>query len=247
MRQVELVREALLKAFPVNEWGEAVRVVTHCIYPANGLVQVVVRGGIDTFVVSDEGNAFRELAAAGVEIQKPDKLVKHLVIEKGLVIHDGIISSPQVRADSLGIAIAFVANTSKEVAEWLFAHARIKKQRDFKMVVHEFLKARFNDYLKQEVFVGASNKPHKFENLIALAGGKRLIVDPVVHDANSINARVVANFDVRSAGYNNLEQRIVYDDDEDWKPDELNLLQVGANVIPFSRAPEVLARLSNVA
>lgn len=245
MRQVELIRESLSKSFPVTEWGEGVRVVTHSIYPSNGLVEVVVRGGTQTFVVSDEGNAFRELVAAGVELQKPDKLVRHLVSEKGLLINEGVISSPPVKADSVGIAIAFVASASKEVAEWLFAHSRIKKERDFRVVVHQFLKAQFNDYVRNEVLVGASNKRHKFENIIVLKGGKKLIVDPVVHDANSINARVVANFDVRTAAYDGLEQRIVYDDDEEWKPDELNLLQVGAPVVPFSRAGQVFARLSN--
>lgn len=245
MNKIEFVRESLLKSFPVFEWDDGVRVVTHCIYPGNGLVQVVVRGGIDTFIVSDEGGAFRELAAAGAVVKNPDSLVKHLITEKGVSIYDGVISSPKVNAESLGIAIVLVANASQEVAELLFARAHIKKERDFKSIVHQFLKARFNEYVKQDVLIGHSNKAHKFDNLIIFPNGKRLIVDPVMRDANSINARVVANLDVRSAGYSNLEQRIVYDDEEKWKPDELNLLQVGATVVPFSQAPQVLARYGN--
>lgn len=245
MKQVELIRESLLKTFPVFEWGDAVRVVTHHIYPGNGLVQVVIRGGVDTFVISDEGNAFRELSAAGIEIAKPDKLVRQLILEKGLHISNGVISSPQVRADSLGIAIALVANASREVADWLFAHWRIKKDRDFKAVVHQFLEARFPNHVRNETLVGASNKQYRFDNLISLPTGKRLLIDPVVHDANSINARVVANLDIRTFGYSDLEQKIIYDDEDNWRPDELNLLQVGATVIPFSRAGEVLARVSN--
>lgn len=245
MKQIELVRDSLSATFPVFEWDDGVRVVTHCIYPGNALVQVVIRGGVDTFVVSDEGDALRELVAAGGEVNRPENLVKHLVLEKGLLIHEGKISSPQVNAASLGIAIALVANTSQEVAEWLFAHARIKRTRDFKSIVHQYLKAKFNESVKQETLVGHSNKVHKFDNIIVFPGGKRLIIDPVVHDANSINARVVANLDVRSAKYDNLEQRIVYDDEESWKPDELNLLQVGATVVPFSQAPQVLARFGD--
>ncbi|WP_298139586.1 hypothetical protein [Acidiferrobacter sp.] len=244
MKHIELVREALSKTFPAFEWGDSVRVVTHYIYPGNSFVQVVVQGGLHTFVVSDYGNALRELTAAGAEIENPDKLVTHLVSNKGLLIRDGIISSPPVNADSLGVAIAFVADASKEVAEWLFGHFRIKEKRDFKSLVHHLLKVTFNDYVKAETFTGASNKRHKFDNLVVLPRGKKIIVDPVIHDANSINARVVANFDVRSVGYSNLEQRIIYDDEDNWKSDELNLLQVGAAVIPFSRAPEVLARIA---
>ncbi len=38
-------------------------------------------------------------------------------------------------------------------------------------------------------------------------------------------------------------QRIVYDDEDDWSPADLNLLQVGAITVPFSRAGEVIERL----
>lgn len=244
MRHIDLIRESLAHSFPVFEWGESVRVVTQCFYPSNGLVQVVVCGGTDTFVVSDEGNAFRELSAVGVEVTKSDTLLKKLVDERGLVITDGVISSPKVKAEELGVTIALVANASKEVSEWLFSHSRVKRERDFKSVLQQFLKSRFNDHVKHEALVGASNKEHKFENLIHFPNGRRLIVDPVMHDANSINARLVANLDVRSAGYDNLEQRLVYDDSENWKPDELNLLQVGATVIPFSRASQAFERFS---
>lgn len=244
MKHIELVYESLKNSFPVFEWGEAVRVATHCIYPTNGVVQVVVHGGTDTFVVSDEGNAYRELSASGIEINKPDSLVKKLLDERGLSFRDGVIASPQVNAEALGITIALVANASKEVAEWLFSHSRIKREREFKSVLQQFLKARFNEHVKHDALIGASNKEHKFDNLIVFPNGKRLIVDPVMHDANSINARLVANLDVRSAGYDNLEQRIVYDDQEDWKPDELNLLQVGATVVPFSRAPQAFERFA---
>lgn len=244
MKHIQLIRESLTHSFPIFAWEESVRVVTQCLYPSNELVQVVVRGGTDTFVVSDEGNAFRELSAVGVEINKSDYSLRKLVDERGLLLTDGVIASPRVNAEELGIAIAMVANASKEMAEWLFSHSRIKRDRNFKSVLQQFLKARFNDHVKHEAIVGASNKEHKFENLIVFPNGKRLIVDPVMHDANSINARLVANLDVRSAKYEDLEQRLVYDDREDWKPDELNLLQVGATVIPFSRASQAFERFS---
>lgn len=244
MNHIKQVDESLNGLFRAFEWGDAVRVVTHCLYPGNSFVQVVIRGGVNTFLVSDEGNAFRELSAAGVEVQKPDALVRHLIAECGLSIRDGVISSPMVTEESLAISVALVANASRDVARWLFSHAKIKKERDFKAVVQQFLKVRFDDQVKHETVVGASNKVHKFDNLIALPGGRRIIVDPVVHDANSINARLVANLDVRSAGYSDLEQRIVYDDDSEWKPDELNLLQIGATVVPFSKAPQVFSRLA---
>ena len=77
--------------------------------------------------------------------------------------------------------------------------------------------------------------------------GKRIVVDPVIHDMKSINARVVANMDVQRAGYEDVEQRIVYDDSDDWKASEINILQFGATVIPFSKAPKVLSRMAGAA
>lgn len=248
MSHLTQVQESLGGLFKSFQWGDAVRVVTHCLYPGNSFVSVVVRGGVDTFYVSDDGKAFRELSAAGAVIHKPEILVRHIISESGLLIRDGVIASPRVGSGDLAVAIALVANTSRDVAKWLFTHAKIKRERDFKTVLQQFLKTKFDDNVKHDVVVGASNKSHKFENLIVLPGGKRLIVDPVMHDANSINARLVANLDVRSAGYSDLEQRIVYDDDDSgWKPDELNLLQIGATVVPFSKAQQVFGRIAGYA
>jgi len=100
--------------------------------------------------------------------------------------------------------------------------------------------------VRSDTLVGHSNKPHKFDNIIFLSGSRRLVIDPVVNDRSSINARVVANMDLRAAEYEGLEQRIVFDDRQDWKIEDLNLLQVGAPVIKYSRAEEVIKRLASV-
>jgi hypothetical protein len=82
----------------------------------------------------------------------------------------------------------------------------------------------------------SSNKAHKFQNVVTLSGGRRLIVDPRSNDASSINARVVANLDVKATNNPTLEQRLIYDDEEAWTAADLNLLQGGAPSIPFSRS-----------
>jgi hypothetical protein len=40
--------------------ADGVRVTTHCMYPSNGLVQVTVRGAVETIVASDDGGAVGE-------------------------------------------------------------------------------------------------------------------------------------------------------------------------------------------
>lgn len=243
MNQIEIIKQALAETFRFTEQLDGTRVTTQCVYPTNGFVQVVVRGGADTFLVSDEGGALREIENAGATVSKPDKLLGPLVKQYGLAIVDGVIRSPRCDSASLGVAVAVVANASKMVAGWLFEHMKIKPNESFKEVVASFLRHDFHNAVRADVLVGHSNKPHKFDNIISLSGSKRLVIDPVINDRSSINARVVANMDLKAANYSGLEQRIVFDDRDDWKLEDLNLLQVGASVIPYTRAKEVISRL----
>lgn len=236
------------EAFQIRETSDGVRVLTHCVYPSGACVNIVIRGGEDTFVVSDEGGALREIEAAGAEIENPDRILKRRVAEHGFNIANGIISSPKVGAKSIALAVALLANVSRDSADWLFVHTKIPRPANFKAMLKQLLETRFIDRVREETLVGQSNKPHKFEHLVHLPDGRRVIVDPVLHDASSINSRVVAHMDVRMASYDKLEQRIVYDDAEEWTPEDLNLLQAGAPIIvPFSKAPNVLARMANAA
>ena len=240
----DLVLTAVREIVRVVDTDDGVSVTTHCLYPSNGFVQVSVRGGPSEFIVSDEGGAFADIESAGVEIDKPDALVKHLLSRAGMTITRGVIRSPKVSTDVLPVAIALTANASREVAEWLYAHCRIKRERNFRKIVRDFLRKAYDDRVVDDTIVGESNKPHKFENVIRSPDGRRLIADPVIHDPSSINARVIANLDVRMAKYEGLEQRIVYDDHQDWSAADLNLLDVGATPVPFSKFPEVIARLA---
>jgi hypothetical protein len=109
----------------------------------------------------------------------------------------------------------------------------------------DFLKKIFDDQVSNNsIIVGHSNKPHRFANIISLSNRRKLIVDPVSNEASSINARVVANLDVRATDNPLITQRIVYDDEDNWTPADLNLLQVGAIVVPFSRSSEVIGRIA---
>ena len=240
----DTVQAAIEDIISIEDVGDGVYVNTLCIYPSNGFVQVVVRGGENTFSVSDNGGAVNELEVAGVPCTKSDSALGRVIEAQGLIVKDGVIRSPLISREALPVAIALVANASKDLADWLFATSKVKRTRDFKRIVREFLHRTFDaKALNDETIVGASNKPHKFDNLIVLPNGRRFIVDPVIHDASSINARVVANLDVRLAKIDGLEQRIVYDDEEDWRPEDLNLLQVGADVIAFSKSAEVIRRI----
>jgi hypothetical protein len=241
---LDLVRSAISQVVSATLSEDGIRVTTHCMYPSNGFVQVMVRGGPTEFEVSDEGMGLREIESAGAEVRSPDGLLRHLVAPLGLRITNGIVRSPRVSAEVLPVMIPIVANASKEIAEWLFVHCKIKRERNFKKIVRDFLRRTFDDKVKDQVIVGESQKAHKFENIVLFPDGHRLIVDAVIHDVSSINARVVANADVKMAKYASLEQRIVYDDAEEWGTEELNLLQIGAIPVPFSKAHVVIPSLA---
>ena len=230
---------------PVTIVSDGARVTTHCMYPSNGLVQVTVRGGTDTVVVSDEGGAFGDALGAGIPVKDYNRTLSHLVADQGLSLKSGVIFSPRLPIAAAPIAVLHVANASQEVARWLYDHLKIPRTRDFRVVLAEFLRLQFEDRLvHNEIIVGHSQKPHKFANVINLPDGRRLIVDPVTADPNSINSRVIANLDVKANENPQLVQRIVYDDEERWTAADLNLLQIGAYAVPFSRSSEVIGRLS---
>lgn len=248
MSLLQTVRTHMEKISRIENADDGVRVTTHCLYPSNAFVQVTVRGGVESCVVSDDGRALAEIESEGVDVRRPDALLLHLVSPHGLRMKAGVISSEPVPLDRVALAVSLVANTSKDVANWLYDHSKIRRDGNFKQVVRKFLNEMFEDRVHHdEKIVGESNKTHKFENVIVLREDRRLIIDAVSNDPSSINARVVANLDVRTAKHAHLVQRIVYDDTQPWAPADLNLLQVGARVVPFSGSRDVIEKLANVA
>lgn len=243
MNHVELIQRGLADLFGVEAGDDFIRVTTQCMYPGGGLVQLAVRCGEDTFVVSDDGGAIRQIYAAGASLINPDKMINPMLKQMGLKIGKGIIRAPACSSGDVAYSIAIVANASKAVADWLFSHVKIRPHYNFKEVVSNFLAASFQDNVRPETIVGNSNKLHKFDHIIRGPNGKQIIVDTVLRDSNSINARFAANMDVKNAGLEDVEQRIVYDDNDDWPVADLNLLRTSAALVRFSKAPEVFQRL----
>lgn len=243
---LDAVKFYVANTFPAPEVTKnGVRVTTHCMYPSNGLVRVYVKAGIETTTVSDEGEAVGEVLSAGINVTGVNKLVRHIVAAQGLLIEGGLIHTPRIRIEAMPIAILVVANAAKDVAQWFYEHKKIKRSRDFRKMLADYLETAFSDRLnKDDRIVGASNKPHKFANVVSFPNGRRLVIDAVMKDPASINSRVVANLDIRSNKNPLIDQRIVYDDAEGWSSADLNLLNVGAPTVPFSKASDVISRLA---
>jgi hypothetical protein len=86
------------------------------MYPSNGLVQVTVRGGVETVVVSDEGGAVGEALSAGILLKASNAALARLIKDRGLSITDGVIFTPRIPIEAVSVGIIRVANASQESA-----------------------------------------------------------------------------------------------------------------------------------
>ena len=222
-----LLENGLRTIFRVEEIEGSLRVTTHCLYPSNGFVRVTFRGGVRSMVASDEGEALGEALAAGIELREPDKILGPFVRARGLFLKNGTILTDSFPADAAPVALSHVANAAKEAAYWLYEHGGLKRKRDFRTLLHSFLTENFREQVAEARLLGKSHKLHRFSNVISFANGRRLIVDAASNDPSSINARVVANLDVKALNDPTIKQRIIFDDDERWTSADLSLLQVG--------------------
>lgn len=238
------VERSLAEVFATEETDGALRITTPCAYPSGGLVRVTLRGGAHQLMATDEGEALGEALAAGIVLPDPEKLVRPFVRGRGLIVRGGILMTDFFPPEESAVAVAHVANVAKDLADWLYNHGGVRRRHDFKKLLSAFLLNRFKDHVAETRMLGASQKAHKFPAVISFANGRKFIVDPVIHDPASINARVVANLDVKARKDPRIEQRIVYDDAEPWTAADISLLQVGATVVPFSRSKEVIERVA---
>jgi hypothetical protein len=117
-----LIGRSLDSIASITRIADGVRVTTHCMYPSNGLVQVTVRGGVETVVASDEGGAVGEAMSAGIPFKNYNPMLAHRIRDQGLSISTGVIFTPRIPVDAVAIAVLHVANASQESARWLYKH-----------------------------------------------------------------------------------------------------------------------------
>ena len=139
MNPANTIREALSGFQTCTEIDNGFVINTHCLYPNHSSVQVAVRGHADEFVVSDEGAAIREAETSGADLGRSLKRYEKFVKKQGLLLERGIIKTPAIDLQTVPLAILLVANSSKEVADYIFGTWRGIKTRDFKELVKELL------------------------------------------------------------------------------------------------------------
>jgi hypothetical protein len=237
------IEESLTGITRTDLLEDSLRITTQCLYPSNGFIRVSVKLSGTMIIVSDDRAGLNEAQGAGLDAEVPDRSLRHLVSPYGAEIRDGNVFSV-VPIESAATTVILVANASRTVADWMYAHSRIKPTRNFRALLTDLLRQKFETILHHDVEIDGRFKKHKFAHLISLPHGPRIIMDPVIPEPGSFNSRIVAHLDVKALGDKSLEQRMIYDDADRWDPATLNLLSVGAVAIPFSRSGEALERLA---
>ena len=244
------IKEMMQPMTVVTQVDGGIRIGTHCLYPSNGTVAVSIRKQMDSYVISDDRGAVNEANGSGLQFHRLslaniDKKLKHIIKNQGLLVKDGVISSPRVPLEAIPAVVLLVANASKDAADWMLGNMKFTVSRDFKKNVADLLERHFNTNLKHnEEIVGHSNKAHNFTNVIYLSGQRELLVDAVTNDTASINAKVIANLDIKLLQNPQIIQHVIYDDSVEWKSADIKLLEMGARPLPFSKAVHVIERLA---
>lgn len=223
---------------------DALAVHTHCLYPDNSVVTVLVRGGPGYgFMVSDDGRAVDELTAHNREVPNANRFLSRFCRREGLTAENGEIRSGRVDATGLASAVSFVANASARAVYRGLEVLKIRRPRNLKEDLAGLLHATFpvQNIRKGVRIQGGSTRTYRFESVVDF-GPRRLVIDPVTRDPNSINAHAIAHMDIGNLRDPDIQQRLVYDERDEWPAADLALLQTAAKIVPFSNSGEMLGR-----
>lgn len=238
---------AAVRAWPLCEHdGTEHVIVTHCQLPGGSLIKVRVRRSEHGWIVSDGGAALDEAVAAGVSKPAFGLNVRRAIRAKGLSFSEGRIESPSIGLESLYNATIIVANTARDIAETLIMVGDAGDNETLERRARKILITRFHTWVsaKPVIIPGASERAHTFDNALDLPDGRRVLVDVVKHQGNSINATVVANLDIQRLNNPKFVQRIVFDPNESWKPEEIELLSVGATPVALPSLADAIGRIA---
>lgn len=238
---------AIARGWPLCDFDGFEHIITtHCQLPNGSLIKLRVRRSDDGWIVSDGGSAVDEAAASGIDKPVFGLNVRRAIRTKGLHFTEGRIESPKVGEASLFNAVVVVANACRDIAETLIYVGGAQYGESLEGRTRKILVGRFHAWVlaKPLLINGASDRQHKFDNALNLPDGRKVLIDVVRHQGNSINSSIVANLDVKRLHKTNILQRIVFDPEEDWKSEEVELLSVGAIPVALPSLAEAIERIA---
>jgi hypothetical protein len=215
-------------------------VTTQFLYPSNTHVSVYVAPGLaGELFVSDGGGALDTLSAHGIEVEDRKRVFSVIKKYSGLKAEAGEVRATRLpkNVDLLGTAILTVARASVDVVEHGMSELRPRRNRN----IEDEILATLQRYVgpsqiqRRQRISGASNRQYTFAFAVPRGRKGTLIIDSVEPEAASLQARFTAHMDVGRSQTRKIEQQIVYDDEREWKAEDLILLQMAATLVPLSQ------------
>jgi hypothetical protein len=232
---------AALEMFALPQKSENRHVVTtQYLYPSNGHVNVLVMPGLaGNLTVSDGGGAIDSLTAHGLDAGDHRRVFSPVRKYKGLTTEAGEIRATRLpqNSDLLGTAIITVARAAAEVAEHGMKTLRRRKVRNLEDELLRVLQRYVGPsrLRRHEKMIGVSNRQYTFDFAIPQGRKGLLIIDAVEPEAASLQAKFTAHMDISRTNGRKIEQRIVFDEQREWKTEDLNLLAMAATLVPLSK------------
>lgn len=238
------ISDALRDFARTENVGPYLAIPTQCLYPSNKSVTVYVSGGEHSCVVSDNGGAVDEITGAGFEIPYVHGFLSQFCRPRGLMESKGQILSPPMPTEDVAAGIVAVANASSEAATWGMHNLKPRRKRNLMAELSALLGRLFvpEHILAREAITGASNRRYHIDYAVRMPLDHLLLIDTVLPEASSINAKVVAHLDIQRTQNSRYESLLTYDDEDEWKASDLGLLRTAARLVPISALDVQLTR-----
>lgn len=227
---------------------DAVRVETTNLLPGGGLVTVTVRKAADGYCVADDGAGRMALLALGVQgLTRGDtRRGNELAETYGLAFDGQGFSAPDIPADRLAAAVAYVAEACRAWAAGAVDARSRRTERDLaERVVERLRKALPGAQIETDrTLVGASTKQHVFDVVLALPRDRFAVFEMLTPAAVSMASVHMKFYDLMQA-HQDWPREAVVDDLSAWASEDLAVMQqVATHVRGFENSWADLGRLA---
>lgn len=242
---IQTLVEDAASCYPIPD---GVVVSTQCLYPSGEHVQVDIIGR-GRYSVTDRGRAISNLESHNVILSSPARSISPFAKKYDLsVSNGGVVFISEVSIAEIPYAITLVANASKDAATIILDKHKFKPKENITDTLERMLRPVFEYRLTRNMSIaGASNKQHRFDFGVERKVGGYVLLSCAANDIRSVNSAVVSCLDVRLAKHELSVPRIVYDQRDEWRAENLSLLEEGAPTIELMSAREAISELANVA
>jgi hypothetical protein len=232
----DFVEKAVRDFISAEEIGLGIEVSSLVAYPGGDLVNVIVERVRSELVVHDSGSAAMRLSEQGISISK--HVSARLVDYAGRFNcrFEGNRVALNCNIDSVGYAVAMVANASRSVADYAL-EIRRHAESDFRHMVADVLRELIGARLREnEDYEGKSGRKYRVAATILDASESRPIrlISPIASRAVVDHSFAMLS-DIKLK-YPTLANECVYDETGDVRDEDREFLSSVCEVYAFMEA-----------